>query len=109
MILSLFRLIPMWAIRLSSVENMRRSTHGEFFDLSPRRIFLFWKYWFWPYPMGMFGCPARAVYRIKLRYGFRVWVRLTTGVHYQLREYTNREQIQRQERLSARRSAATSG
>ena len=42
--LTLFRIVPLGWVRLSKVDTMRTSHSKEFFELTPHRMFIWWKY-----------------------------------------------------------------
>jgi hypothetical protein len=83
--LGIFGILPIAWVRLDRVENMRTSSSREFLELTPHRIFLWWKYWHWPYPLAMVGHRDKQVYVLKTRRGIRIFIRLRTGMHYMLR------------------------
>jgi len=83
--LTLFRILPLGWVRLSKVDTMRTSHSKEFFELTPHRMFIWWKYWHWPYSLSMIGRRDKQIYLLETRGGYRVFVRLRTGMHYMLR------------------------
>jgi hypothetical protein len=87
--LMLFRIFPLGCVRLSRIKTMRTASSREFFELNAHRLFLWWKYWHWPYPLNMVGRRGITVYLLETHDGGRVFVRLKPGIHYMLRTLMN--------------------
>ena len=85
LVLKFLRLLPIGWIRVENIQYLRRANSIEFIEPSFRRIFLFWRYWYWPYPLGMIFNRASVLYMLKLKNGHRVFLRMDPSFHFLLR------------------------
>lgn len=80
--------LPLGLIRLSSITHIQNAERGDFFRGGVRRWLMPWGYWLWPASPG--NQPHVGVYLLVTRRGSHVWMRLRSGLHYQLREFVHR-------------------
>ena len=85
LVLKLLRILPVGWIRVENIQYLRRASSLEFIEPSWRRVLLFWRYWYWPYPLGLIFNRASVLYMLKLRNGTRVYLRLNPSLHFLLR------------------------
>ncbi len=81
-------LIPVGVLSLSCIEHIQKADRWDFLCGGAKRWLLPWRYWFWPSSPG--PQPHAGLYEIRTRHGLRIWIRLRSGLHYQLREYSHR-------------------
>lgn len=90
----LMGVFPLGFVRLAKVNAISQSTRSDFWQCGWRRVFLPWRYWFWP---GVRGArhPRPSLFLLETEKGTRVWMYLRAGLHYQLREAVHRNRLQR--------------
>jgi hypothetical protein len=80
--------IPLGFIHLPSVILIQKADPDDYFRGGFLRWILLWRYWFWPSSPGR--QPHAGHYLIMTRDGIHIWMRLRSGLHYQLREAVHR-------------------
>ena len=85
LVLKFLRMLPIGWIRVENIQYLRRANSIEFLEPSFKRILLFWRYWYWPYPLGMVFNRASVLYMLKLKNGHRVFLRMDPSFHFLLR------------------------
>lgn len=81
--------IPVGWVNLKSIEGIQQRGMTEFWSPHPKRIVFPWRYWFWPTSPGV-RPPRSGTFQIRTHHGTRIWVKLRSGLHYQLREAVHR-------------------
>lgn len=76
--------VPLAFVSLRSVEYIQQREMADFWRWGLRRLFIPWRYWFWPSSPGR-RSPQRGAFVMKTRRGTYIWMRLRSGLHYQLR------------------------
>lgn len=76
--------VPVAFVSLHSVEYIQQREIEEFWRLSLKRLFLPWRYWIWLSSPGR-RTPRKGHFMLKTRRGTCIWMRLRSGLHYQLR------------------------
>ena len=88
----LLGVVPLGVVPLESVKYIQQRDMAEFWKPGVRRVFFPWRYWFWPSSPGRPPGPKPGLFLIRTRRGTLIWVRLRSGLHYQLREWVHRRQ-----------------
>gem|GEM_PF-1763629 len=81
--------VPVGWIRLDAIEGIQQRGMTEFWLPNLKRVFLPWRYWYWPTSPGV-RPPRSGTFQIRTHHGTRIWVRLRSGLHYQIREAVHR-------------------
>lgn len=81
--------LPLGWIRLDRIVGVEQREVGEFWRPGLKRTLLAWRYWLWPSSPGR-ALPRPGMFVVRTSSGARVWMRLRSGLHYQLREAVHR-------------------
>jgi len=88
----LFGLIPVTRIELSTVSFMRLATRSE---ISPFHLLMNWKHFLIRFQ------SSRPVYVLQTTNRQRIFLRLSGGAHFRLRQALNRHQFTQKQRMAA--------
>jgi hypothetical protein len=85
----LLGILPVGWVRLDRIDGIEQREIREFWRPGIKRLFQAWRYWLWPSSPGRV-MPRPGTFVVRTASGAQIWMRLRSGLHYQLREAVHR-------------------